>query len=346
MAKYSRATPTGWSQGDDASGALRATPTGWEQIAASVSATTVSGTIVESTSDTTSGAISFKHYVSGTVTESTADTTAGTVSFKHLVSGTVTESTQDTTAGTVSFKHYVSGTVTESINDTTAGTVTVNDDASYVSGTITESTQDTTAGTVSFKHYVSGTVTESTSDTTSGTVSFNASTVSGTVTESTTDTTAGAVSFKHYVSGTITESSRDTTSGTVNNLEAEVRTGGGISKNQKKRKLRHTKKKEIDEQLEALILDLQNDKKLPKEVIQEVKREAEKVIIKQGEIPSLEGIKELLQELLPKEPTITDVSRQLQTIQTAIGELMQEIRYVKKYTKSLEELIIILNNDD
>lgn len=33
MADYSRVTPTGWSQGDDASDASRATPTGWEQIA-------------------------------------------------------------------------------------------------------------------------------------------------------------------------------------------------------------------------------------------------------------------------------------------------------------------------
>jgi len=32
MADFSRVTPTGWSQGDDASDAARVTPTGWEQI--------------------------------------------------------------------------------------------------------------------------------------------------------------------------------------------------------------------------------------------------------------------------------------------------------------------------
>ena len=36
MAEYSRVTPEGWSQGDDATDQSRVTPDGWAQIAAVV----------------------------------------------------------------------------------------------------------------------------------------------------------------------------------------------------------------------------------------------------------------------------------------------------------------------
>lgn len=89
------------------------------------SSSTLSGAVVESATDTATGAISFQHTLGGAVVESAVDTAIGTVEYQHTLGGAVVEVGADIAAGTVEWLFSVAGAVVESGQDTASGAIAV-----------------------------------------------------------------------------------------------------------------------------------------------------------------------------------------------------------------------------
>lgn len=125
MATYSRVSPDGWGQGDDASGFSRVTPDGWEQIAA---AGGVSGTSSTTNAADTSSA-SGSPIVNGTLSRTNAADTSAASGSPVATGSSATTNAADTSAASGSVGGGVSGTsATTNANDTpsASGTPVVN----------------------------------------------------------------------------------------------------------------------------------------------------------------------------------------------------------------------------
>jgi len=113
MAAFSRVTPTGWSQGDDASAIARVSPSGWDQVAASASGTTITGALGTATATGYTASLNINRTISGALGTATASGFQATVS----------NSTDTTITGALGTAVASGFTATVNANRTIAGSL-------------------------------------------------------------------------------------------------------------------------------------------------------------------------------------------------------------------------------